>query len=304
MKLANLAGPAISAFMAFNALSPLPATAQEHGVPAPTQVAGYFPTNAIIGPEKHDLCLTFIVDFSNSANPHGINGQLQGIRDGLLDKDVMREISYMQGGALVNFVAFSTDYRLMSQAVLRTPDDIGEFANYVGTMKRPVSGGNQLLKALELAEATHDALAGKGQTCARTVFDMSGDGADMSYDHTKLREKILQLAKKGITVHGLSFFDVTMGKYRTPNGAGWYFKDLGKFKDIHAYYGDVIVTPPGLGVAVGMHFRIDNELNSSTLSASISKAIQEMMRRKVILEVAGTDSQKAPYIRFAGMRPW
>ncbi|NBX65457.1 MAG: DUF1194 domain-containing protein [Proteobacteria bacterium] len=297
---ARASGPILSALIAFNVLGPSPAVAQDQHT---TEVAGYFPAMHASTSKRHELCLTFIVDFSNSAMPHGVNGQLQGIKAGMMDHDVMREISNMSGGALVNFVAFSTQYRLMSQAVLQTPKDIEAFANYIGAMERPVNGGNQLLRALELAESTHDALLKDGKSCARTVFDMSGDGADMSFDHSKLREKVLQLAAKGITVHGLSFFDVTMGKYRKPNGAGWIAGDLAKFDDIHAYYRDVIVTPPGAGVTPGMHFRIDNEINSATLSTTIVVAIKEMMRRKVILEIAGTPAEQAKYTRFAGLLP-
>lgn len=294
MTLSKAAGPLVSAILAFNIFGADKAAAQ---------VATYFPVSVAPKPKLNELCLTFIVDFSNSAMPHGVNGQLQGIRAGLLNPRVIKEVAHMQGGMAVNFVAFSTDFKLMSQAVLQTPADVVAFANYVGEMQRPVSGGNSLLKALELAEATHDAYQASGSRCMRTVFDFSGDGADMSNHHGLLQEKVAQLAAKGVTVHGLSFFDVTMGKYRTADSTAWFALDRGKFADIHDYFKRVIVTQPGYDVGPGMHFTIENAMNSSALSDTIVKAITEMMEKKVILEVAGTPSEQAPFVRLAGLLP-
>jgi|GEM_PF-7075051 len=227
----------------------------------------------------YDQCLGFVVDISSSTEPHGYKGQMDGITAGMRDDYVVSKISHMRTGMRTFMIVFSTDVKEVMDSHLHKADTTRAFADKVAVLKKPFGGNNNILGALKAAHDKFKALEADGQDCLIRTLDVSGDGAEVYVPHQKLIEEVAAMAKDGITVNGLSFYDVRWAKFTKP---------FDGYADIHDYYARVIVTPRGLGVRPGMHFTIQNTPQGST-SESIVAQITEQMRTKVRDEVASYD---------------
>lgn len=225
--------------------------------------------------ELYDLCIGFVVDASMSTQDYGFRGQMDGIADGLTSQDVLQKIREMDTGMLAFLVVFSNQAAPYSE-IVRINDEASAhaFANHLRTLPKPYNGNNNLMAGLNVAEAQFDRIATQGDQCLRNVIDFSGDGEDVQsisgVTTDQIRAQVMHLAaNKQITINGLSFHDVHFNKY--PN--------------IHGYYRDVIITPPGLGVMGGFGVQVPNT-NPGDTPGLLRTNIAEWMRRKVVFEIS------------------
>lgn len=245
-------------------------------------------TNTAQAGTLYDQCLVFVVDSSTSAQPMGWNGQMHGIAAGLLDQEVMKKVTKMNTGVKAGLVVFSSAVEEMQGALLRDEASLKRYADYIHDLPPPFGGYNNLGGALDKAGEIFKRIAGEGSDCLYKTIDFSGDGADSYLGHQEMQLKVKALARDGVTIHGLSFYDLRFKKYRSRDSGAWIKPDQNRFDDIHQYYKDVIVTPAGLGVMRGQHFTIDNQGDINT-QESIVLQLTELMRSKVRFEVASQE---------------
>lgn len=225
--------------------------------------------------ELYDQCLGFVVDISSSTEPHGYKGQMDGIVAGMRDGYVVNKIAHMRTGMRTFMIGFSSDVKEVMDDHLHASNTTLAFADRVAAMQKPFGGNNNLYGAMKMAHDKFRAIEAEGKDCLVKTIDFSGDGAEAFVEHAKIAAEVAAMAKDGITVNGLSFYDVRWAKFTQP---------FAGYNDIHDYYSKVIVTPRGLGVRPGMHFTIQNTPGGTV--ASIVAQITEQMRTKVRDEVA------------------
>jgi hypothetical protein len=210
-----------------------------------------------------DLELVLLADATGSIDEDEIRFQRRGYAEAITDPAVLAAITDGAHGEIaVTYVEWANEWSqdvVVDWTVIDGPDSAASFAERLMAAPRRAFGRNAigaaLLKGVEMIETN-------AENGFRKVIDFSADSAN-NWNGPSIAEGRAAADAAGITVNGLA---VLCRSCRTGRAANY---------DLERAFAERIVTGPG-------HF---------VVTADGDEAFAEAVRRKLILEIAGTPAE-------------
>ena len=212
--------------------------------------------------QEVDLELVLLADASGSIDQAEIDFQRQGYAQAITHPDVLYAISStLTGSIAVTYVEWAANQAVVVDwTIIATPEDAETFAANLLTPPRLASGRNAIGAALLEGKRLID----ENQiTGLRRVIDFSGDSAN-NWSGPSIADARAEVIAADITINGLPILRAGS----TQGGDG----------DLAQIYADRIIGGPGAFV----------------VAADTGPRFTEAVRRKLILEIAGSQPQAIP----------
>lgn len=234
-----------------------------------SRIAGALACLALAGPAAAadipvDLELVLAVDASRSIDGYEYGLQREGYAKALTHPDVIRAITsgFLRRIAVVYFEwsGEAEQATLIGWSVIDGPGAAKAFAQSLTSLPRRYADGTGIGPAIDYAAGL---FTGNGIEGTRRVIDVSGDGPNNRGRPT--REARDDAVAKGITINGLAIFN------DRPSRPPWPEEPV----DVH--YRDHVIGGPG----------------AFMITVDDFKGFAEGIRKKLILEIAGVQPNKA-----------
>ncbi|MEM9470298.1 MAG: DUF1194 domain-containing protein [Pseudomonadota bacterium] len=256
-------------------LTAIPAVAETLHVPG---LSGASPDTAPVQSGEVPVKLYLMQDASESMLPDEFRLQVSGTAAALRSDEVKRAIAKIGAVAICGGQFSSQTGQTLPHALLRTPEEVDNYADLIEQQSRMITGFTHISDALNEAAKT---IGDSPYQAQRNVIDISGDGferryGDMNRSISADEQLMLHATRTREATRRAAFdFDACV------NGLA-ICTDR---HDLDRYFEEVVVTPPEVweetGVDVGRAWAV-----------TAFEDIEMAMRSKLITELAGL---KTPY---------